>query len=142
MLLITPSHLKTSLSTSPTAPVPSAISEFGILKVEAGSIGSPERFLSLAMMVVVGLVADEGADRAHPRKPFGQIRTELGALGRDIGKARYGKIHAVARSARDGDDESRRHLGEEQTGANMERIVVKAWNEVARHQDRTVDSMD
>ena len=48
MLRFTPSHLKMSLSGSATTPVSSAISEFGILKVEAGSIASPERFLSLA----------------------------------------------------------------------------------------------
>src|SRR5437764_149784 len=36
MLRLTPSHLNTSLSGSPTTPVSSAISEFGILKVEAG----------------------------------------------------------------------------------------------------------
>ena len=50
MLRFTPSHLNTSLSGSATTPVSSAISEFGILKVEAGSIASPERFLSLAMI--------------------------------------------------------------------------------------------
>ena len=50
MLLVTPSHLNTSLSGSPTTPVSSAISEFGILKVEAGSFASPERSLSLAMI--------------------------------------------------------------------------------------------
>jgi len=33
-----------------TTPVSSAITEFGILKVEAGSFASPERFLSLAMI--------------------------------------------------------------------------------------------
>ena len=50
MLRVTPSHLKTSLSGSATTPVSSAISEFGILKVEAGSLPSPERSLSLAMI--------------------------------------------------------------------------------------------
>ena len=49
MLLTTPSHLKMSLSGSPTTPVSSAITEFGILKVEAGSFASPERSLSLAI---------------------------------------------------------------------------------------------
>ena len=49
MLLVTPSHLKTSLSGSATTPVSSAMIEFGILKVEAGSFASPDRFLSLAM---------------------------------------------------------------------------------------------
>ena len=50
MLRVTPSHLKTSLSGSATTPVSSAMIEFGILKVEAGSWPSPERTLSLAMI--------------------------------------------------------------------------------------------
>ena len=50
MLRVTPSHLKTSLSGSSTTPVSSAMIEFGILKVEAGSLPSPERTLSLAMI--------------------------------------------------------------------------------------------
>ena len=50
MLRVTPSHLKTSLSGSATTPVSSAISEFAILKVEAGNLPSAERFLSLAMI--------------------------------------------------------------------------------------------
>jgi hypothetical protein len=37
------------LSGSSTTPVSNAISELGILKVEAGSFASPERVLSLAM---------------------------------------------------------------------------------------------
>lgn len=44
----TPSQGNTSLSGSVTTPVSSAISEFGILNVEAGSFASPERSLSLA----------------------------------------------------------------------------------------------
>ena len=48
-LLTTPSHLKTSLSGSLTTPVSSAITEFGILKVEAGGFASPERSVSLAI---------------------------------------------------------------------------------------------
>jgi hypothetical protein len=38
------------LSGSCTTPVSSAISEFGILKVDAGNCGTAERSLSLAMI--------------------------------------------------------------------------------------------
>jgi len=38
------------LSGSSTTPVSSAISEFATLKVEAGSLASADRFVSLAMM--------------------------------------------------------------------------------------------
>jgi hypothetical protein len=37
--------------------------------------------------IIVGLVADEGANRALIGKPLGQILANLAALGRDIGKA-------------------------------------------------------
>ncbi len=47
----TPSHLKTSLSGSATTPVSSAITECGILKVEAGNNACPERSASLAITV-------------------------------------------------------------------------------------------
>jgi hypothetical protein len=41
--------------------------------------------------IVVGLVADEGADRACIEKPLGQIVANFAALGRDIGKAARGQ---------------------------------------------------
>src|SRR5579863_522205 len=49
-LRATPSQAKTSLSGSPTTPVSSAISEFGILKVEAGKIASRSRGPSFVTM--------------------------------------------------------------------------------------------
>ena len=88
MLRVTPSHLNTSLSGSPTTPVSSAISEFAILKVEAGSLASPGAILVAGDdQVVVDLVADERADGSDSEKRLARSSRNLAALGRDIGKA-------------------------------------------------------
>ena len=97
MVRMTPSHLNTSLSGSPTTPVSSAISEFGILKVEAGSFASPERFLSLAMIeIVVDLVADEGAGRALVGKCLARSSRISLRWGATSAKLREGKKLAAA----------------------------------------------
>ena len=92
MLRVTPSHLKTSLSGSSTTPVSSAMIEFGILKVEAGSLRLARADLVAGDdQVVVDLVADEGAGRAEREEPPGQIIAKLAALVGDIGKAARGQ---------------------------------------------------
>ncbi len=111
MLLTTPSHLNMSLSGSPTTPVSSAITEFGILKVEAGSFASPGTILVAGdHQIIVDLVADEGADGSLVGKMPGQILADLAALGCDVGKAaRRQNARGGKQAEQHGDDRSRQH---------------------------------
>jgi hypothetical protein len=76
------------LSGSPTTPVSSAISEFGILKVDAGRNAWPGAIgVAGDDQIIVDLVADEGADRTRVGEPFGKIIADFTALRRDVSES-------------------------------------------------------
>ena len=64
------------------------MTEFGILKVEAGSFALAGADLVAGdHQIIVDLVADEGADRADVEKPLCQVVAKFAALVGDIGEA-------------------------------------------------------